>query len=130
MREIKFRAWDKKGREMWSISSIHYGSHDEILWVDLDKMNAYPLSEVDPAQVELMQYTGFKDKNGKEIYEGDLLSIGDAIDEVKWGRTEVYLEDVKEGITSMIPYNVNDIFEVVGNIYENPELLKERDGNE
>lgn len=40
-REIKFRAWDKKGREMWGISSIAFGSNDEILWLDLDKEKAY-----------------------------------------------------------------------------------------
>ena len=66
MREIKFRAWD--GSRMWDKTEIAVGNND--LFEILNDHNAVELfSEA----FELMQYTGLKDKNGKEIYEGDIV---------------------------------------------------------
>lgn len=106
-REIKFRAWDTK-RNRWC-----------------DSFSVNGVGAVDASEgVILMQYTGLKDKNGKEIYEGDV---------VKWGagvKETVIFRDAKfciEGIDSYsIPLLKNDCkdFEIIGNIYENPELLK------
>ena len=66
-----------------------------------------------------MQYTGLKDKNGKEIYEGDIIDIGDKVVEVSdiYSFREIYLvHGLKDG---------HKIYgEIIGNIYENPELIK------
>ena len=94
--------------------------------------------------VEIMQYTGLKDKNGKEIYEGDILlrngsvqgsSITDMSDPnpdmriIKWddneGRLTFSTIDGRIGISgfSYCKNNLNTLYEVIGNIHENPELL-------
>ena len=96
MREIKFRAWN--GEEMY--------------YFDLGEVS------VDWYKHKLMQYTGLKDKNGAEIYEGDLIKFeGLAVLEVKF----IYEED--EGRFGW-NFGRTDC-EVIGNIYENPELVKE-----
>jgi len=98
-REIKFRAWDSIREEMY------FG---------YDVYNPVPTGYT---QLEVMQFTGLKDKNGKEIYEGDIvkpLSIT--------GKNMVVL--FNEGmfnIAAMMKFNYG--FEVIGNKYENPELL-------
>lgn len=131
-REIKFRAWDKKGREMWGISSIAFGRNDEILWLDLDKEKAYPMENVNPDQVELMQYTGLKDKNGKEIWEGDIMHLdfkskvlGRGKGAVKFKGGTFGLEFENDSFWPFLANNDADVYEVIGNLYENPELLKE-----
>jgi len=124
MREIKFRAWDNEFKKMKQID-IQEGFDSELL---------------------LMQFTGLKDKNGKEIYEGDILKLGDEDKEPKTTFSEVYWCEYQskfmhkrrfltgggsagelntwnnylDGIKDL------DFCEVIGNIYENPELLKEK----
>lgn len=113
MREIKFRIWDKERKEMINIGRIDIadGSCKPTIFGDIfyDYWN----------DVELMQYTGLKDKNGVEIYEGDIVEtedyhLGDKL--VVKGRKQV-IADIRF-CGKLIPCVV------IGNIYENPELLK------
>jgi uncharacterized phage protein (TIGR01671 family) len=141
MREIKFRAWDKNSG-MYEVNSIGfdnclehtviYGTHMGHLWTGSRGENKMTGSTVDCI---LMQYTGLKDKNGKEIYEGDiLLADNDYVDEgnlyleVKWNdkQTGYYLEDAKHGIDCDVDEfeMIDQCYQVIGNIYETPELLK------
>lgn len=125
MREIKFRAWNgERLRAVWTIG-----------WIDgeMDLITTPKFSE--PAEdCVLMQYTGLKDKNGKEIYEGDILkSVAYAINKevtgiVKYNNdlAHFYLEvDSNKRIVFLGLINT----EVIGNIYENPELLNENTTN-
>jgi len=136
MREIKFRAWDKK-QEFMEINGLYMSFLNGGLKVD---GSAYYLSNgwvegninkeikgmenIEP-DVILMQYTGLKDKNGKEIYEGDIirtLDLGNTPGEVVW-RQEVCAFELM--INEKV-YTIDDVtkFEIIGNIYENPELHK------
>ena len=122
MRTIKFRAWHKDAKEMLYPSELSRQG-DVFHW----------LAEGQP--VEIMQFTGLYDKNGKEIYEGDILSwsmyyknsyMAKLVDRrnkiVKWcdEKTAWILDDERTW-----NLGIYDDIEVIGNIYETPELLKE-----
>ena len=122
MRQIKFRAWDKQSEQMFSVYSIEFRKNG--LYVNLDttsKANGLRESWLFGDRFELMQYTGLKDKNGKEIYEADLVkhpSYPTPL-RVEWDYDQWGLFD---GICNEA--SLNDECEVTGNIYENPEILK------
>src|SRR5690625_343596 len=126
MRKIKFRAWDVLEEEMINNVSVHENSL--IIKIDTDTS---VLTEFVPRFNEqwfkVMQYTGLKDKNGREIYEGDILEIkhlmgcetGELI--FKYG---AFLFD-DGGYSYLGDHLANsEYIKVIGNIYENPELLE------
>lgn len=120
MREIKFRAWDSNANEMYQDVGTLPMSADHYSRIAGDGL-AY---RHDNPKIELMQYTGLKDRNGVEIYEGD---FGTGIDRngnpfsgvVFWkdGGFRIKTHDSKHGEPLFF------FKEVIGNIYENPELL-------
>jgi hypothetical protein len=111
MREIKFRAWDTCEKIM-------------IPWQnDLDLNEILRHSRFCP-----MQYTGLKDINGREIYEGDIIQIYKARYEIKyWGDKGFPMFDIDAWATNGLAWALSDLnlkVEVIGNVYENPELLE------
>lgn len=128
MREIKFRAWVKDRKAIFEVISIDYVSKKvtyivertgHLLNIRHDKFN----------DVELMQYTGIKDKDNKEIYEGDILfeSFGERYYKVVFENGSFRAEfkgDFEEYSFDLIDV-VAQGCEIVGNIYENSELIKE-----
>jgi uncharacterized phage protein (TIGR01671 family) len=115
MREIKFRAWFEKFKEMYTVKMIDL--QKEIAY--FDKYNYRSFYDID-----LMEYTGLKDMREKEIYEGDILfeSFGEKYFKVVFEDGSFTVE-TEEYSLSLSEYA--HICEVVGNIYENPELIKE-----
>ena len=128
MREIKFRAYHKERKEIFEIASIDFEEKKAALSNGVIK-----LLNVDFKQFELLQYTGLKDKNGKEIYEGDIVLI--KLDETStWHKTVVgfkkgaFIADLidKEDYVYIFHHGfTDDDFEIIGNIYENKNLLEE-----
>ncbi len=117
MRDIKFRAWDKKDKTMGMVFDLFT---EPIIGT---------VGAFDRDTIILMQYTGLKDKNGKEIYEGDIVRYTCKENSKEKYTNKVYFD--KEGfwspLISVFPEDpdMQDeyFFEVVGNIHENPELL-------
>lgn len=117
MREIKFRAWDKEAKVLSVVRSWDFAHGDVELGKELQ-----PKADKFSEEIEVTQYTGLKDKNGKEIYEGDILETESGICEVKWYGKGACFRWMFTG-NSESPLNYDDI-EVIGNIYEHGELLK------
>ena len=136
-REIKFRIWDIENKEMLKVQELDfeptfYGGR---IAIRPDQYNDY----FDTEDMILMQYTGLHDKNGQEIYEGDIVLYQDREMAYEGGGNDSfinkgiveYCEDnccfnVTERQTVDIAdvlYKGNEDLEVIGNIYENPELL-------
>ena len=117
-RTIKFRAWDIQGKKMRQTHNIFIDSfHGEPYW-----QFGFDRPEI-MNDIVLMQFTGLKDRNGKEIYEGDFIGVDKLLWRVSFGTSESgelgWLQNYK------IIKSTDDIggrYEVVGNIYENPEL--------
>ena len=108
-RLLKFRAWDKRIGKMTEDCDAMHGVFENLTG-----------NQIAEEQI-LMQYTGLLDKNGKEIYEGDVVNWGN-------GREIDYVElKDNDGWKMRDLYNIDwwEDAEVIGNIHENPELLKE-----
>ena len=128
MREIKFRAWDKKEQRLLKVDCIYF--HTKSLTLDLKK--CLNLTDRDFKDIEIMQFTGLKDKNGKEICEGDIVKR-DWKDEGSMNKgQDLFVCELKNQrwLHRIDLEEWSDIFEekdeVIGNIYENPELLEEQ----
>ena len=123
----KFRAWLKEENKMIEPSDILSISF-KLCEMTPNYLHGFEKEKYDFYDLELMQSTGLKDKNGKEIFEGDIL-FGHAgedfweivefdIEEGKWIRRDIWYNSKLD----LSEYNEN--MEIVGNIYENPELLE------
>lgn len=119
MREIKFRAWNEVEEKIYNWYEF----------LNTNMKNTFIAPE--STGMILMQYTGLQDRNGKEIYEGDILKF-----KMYDGKYENYkiifrnaeFEAINEEDTNFISADIWNVYgEVIGNIYENPELLEDKE---
>lgn len=123
----KFRAWLKNDKEIIDVDEIH--------WFDgeLDIIGDYITFVRKADEIELMQSTGVKDKNGKEIFEGDIVDYKGRKAVVKWHGSYAsfiyrFVDELQERKSEWKPlYLAYYKFEVVGNVHENKELLEDKE---
>ena len=130
--KLKFRAWHRELGRMMLIKNMWF-QDDKVEELELNDTVMNDFITAYPDEIELMQSTGFKDKNGKEIFEGDI---------VRQVRTQPITEnETITGVVIMIEgawlimndceqlasylWSETDENEIIGNIYENPELLED-----
>lgn len=125
-REIKFRAWHGKYKGMYGVGCLDFFYKKAVLFID-----EYYDFWVDFDEIELMQFTNFLDKNGKEIYEGDVVKdeFGRIMKIGFWNCSLCFIAISKTNFhhANIIEWVTNENFasvEVIGNVYENPELLE------
>lgn len=150
MRQPKFRAWDHDDKKIWKVVAI-----SESIWGDCEEAHI-KVCEFDKSpeaketdvrlsvNYDLMQWTGLKDKNGREIYEGDIVNFVDfdssgghredreftGVIKYQSGLYEIWKNNESEFFESDGAFILNhawlqdDDFEVIGNIYESKELLE------
>ena len=126
----KFRAWLKNDKEMIEVNEIHFDNGK----LDFIGDSITFMRTVD--EIELMQSTGLFDKNNKEIFEGDILGIetdeGVLNVNIFWDNKHALfmfdskVHNEKELLAELVEDNTYP-FEIIGNIYENPELLEEKE---
>lgn len=131
MRELKFRAWDKQEKQMMKVSAISLENKE----IGVKDFRTYHFFRI--KNIELMQYTGLKDKNGTEIYEGDIVQYHPRHNgvpyRVYWANESAKFLIGRKGVVgqelSSVMYNLDTgriALEVIGNIHENPELLERK----
>ena len=147
MRMIDFRAWDKKKSEILDVMDIDFSGNKvgvcnvpKRMFKD-GRLHTIHSIERDWDEVELMQSTGLKDKNDTEIFEGDIVKrtylfnggygethTGEVVYDKEYARyiisrPQKHIEPKNEDIRNIL--SDKSTYEVIGNIYENPELLEE-----
>ena len=123
MREIEFRAYIKDKNKIFNVKTIDFTY--KFITFEEDNNPKDTMRMID--QVELMQYTGLKDKNGTKIFEGDIvnmLNITDYPMQIKWNKK--WARFIFYNLVDKTEMNLfTEQCEVIGNIYDNPELIKE-----
>ena len=148
MRDIKFKAWLKDEKRMVEVRSIDFHEEVNIITVNYNDIFGFEFNE---NEIELMQYTGLKDKNGKEIYEGDIVKfeghgyisnvqcgevifkngcfgieyITDIARKYGWDKTFHQIGKTEKWVDMNASGTITYTYEAIGNVYQNPELLEE-----
>ena len=138
MREIKFRAWDLKTKTMHTVENINFCGRETVT------VQYNPIKKISLDSVYLMQYIGVQDKNGVEIYEGDVIHwdpvrpvesytptyaktkrLDDYIIQWNAARCEFWAEpgELGHAYMNISQSDLSMNWKVIGNIYENPELV-------
>lgn len=131
MRDIKFRAWDNENKCFFEDTNRAYENVIEQLFIspagdiNLRKIDGMYHDSMFPGRFVLQQYTGLQDKNGRKIFEGDIIRWHERV-------TADYQINFNDGVfcldgmgSSNLYHHREDLekWEVIGNIYANPELL-------
>ena len=124
MKELKIKAWLKKEKKMVAIIGIDF-NYEYIRYTEDDNLFNENYKTAEFKDIELLQFSGAKDKAGQELYEADVIKFNDGIDDI-YGLISYDDEDAVycvsyENVTEHL-LNMAGNFEIVGNIFENPNL--------
>ena len=124
MREFKMKAWLKKEKKMVAIIGIDF-NYEYIRYTEDSNLFNENYKTAEFKDIELLQFTGLKDNGGQELYEADVIKFNDGIDDI-YGLISYDDEDAVycvsyENVTEHLSNMAGD-FEIVGNIFENPNL--------
>ena len=124
MKKLKIKAWLKKEKKMVSIIGIDF-NYEYIRYTEDGNLFNENYKTAEFKNIELLQFTGLKDNGGQELYEADVIKFNDGIDDI-YGLISYDDEDGAyrvsyENITEHLSEREGD-FEIVGNIFENPDL--------
>ena len=121
----KFRVWDKLDKEIYEAEEIHWFRGE------LDFIGDGITFKRDADEVELMQSTGLHDKNGKEIFEGDIVDYKGRKAIIKWHGSYAsfiyrFVDEMQERVSEWDPlFLAYHHFEIIGNVYEDKEFLED-----
>ena len=129
MKELKFRVWDKE-RETF-LNNVFIGSDGTLYQFSKDTIFGTAITFLDSENKKILQYTGLHDKNGKEIFEGDIIKIKDETYRITWNGCFSSFDMTNIDKTKQYKdlYILNRDYqksEIVGNIYQNRELLENK----
>ena len=136
MREIKVRAWHKPYKQMCQVESLRFDGNGVYTAVLIEEP-FYDRRLVEADEIVIEQFTGLKDKNGREIYEGDIIFqkplsknsigwVGKIIFKQGAFMAEVYERGKIVMYLFLSDFNPEKTCEVIGNIHESPELVEEK----
>ena len=124
MKEFKMKAWLKKEKKMVAIIGIDF-NYEYIRYTEDGNLFNENYKTVTFKDIELLQFSGAKDKAGQELYEADVIKFNDGVDDI-YGLISYDDEDATYRVSyENITEHLSDLegdFEIVGNIFENPDL--------
>lgn len=130
MRELKFRAWDDEAKKMYSPEDLEQPEVKDDTkksiygYLSFGVLLIYDFREKEPIQFVPMQSTGWLDKKRNEIYEGDIIQMEDKIYQIIWSEEiSGFILLSPDGEIMMGGDYITDNIEIIGNIYENQNLI-------
>ena len=127
MERLELRAWDKKNKVMFDVFQWNRGDEFDSItrMIGFNKIETLFVGE----DIDLLQYTGLKDKNDEKVYEGDIITFRYGQSYIKTEVTSISIYGLHLGTFGFYgQIRQRNTIKIIGNVYESPELLEEKKG--